>query len=73
MLWTQREVAATPDDSCTHLPPDDHADSEDGPNCGLQPSEADLQNEKLEEKRATGLNSKNSRGWRKIVRNFTPS
>lgn len=38
--------------------------------CGLQPSELDFAKRDAE---AKGLMCKNRRGWRKIVRNFTPS
>ena len=38
--------------------------------CGLQPSEADFAKRCVED---DGQVCKNRRGWRKIVRNFTPS
>ncbi len=42
----------------------------EGPDCGLQPSRADFLEEKAEESRGKVADS---RGWRKAVRNFTPS
>ncbi|MCJ1269684.1 Plasma membrane sulfite pump involved in sulfite metabolism [Lobaria immixta] len=44
--------------------------SDEGPGCGLQPSEAELHQEKAQESRGK---SKEERCWRKIIRNFTPS
>jgi hypothetical protein len=36
--------------------------------CGLQAIEADFESQKLAE-----INAKNSRGYRRLIRNFTPS
>ncbi|KAG0649381.1 Sulfite efflux pump SSU1 [Hyphodiscus hymeniophilus] len=41
-----------------------------GPDCGLQPTEADFHEEKIRE---SGGISKEQRNWRKLIRNFTPS
>ena len=43
---------------------------ESGPDCGLQPTEADLHEEKAVE---VERKSKDQYGWRRVVRNFTPS
>lgn len=45
-------------------------DPADGPECGLQPSEADFRKQKIEESYEL---PKEQRGWRKLIRNFTPS
>lgn len=49
---------------------DGEATNSKGPDCGLQPSRADFREEKPAE---SGEEVKDSRGWRRIVRNFTPS
>ena len=41
-----------------------------GLDCGLQPSESDLREDKVAE---VAKRSKDQYGWRKVVRNFTPS
>lgn len=41
-----------------------------GPDCGLQASEDDFRQEKAEEQLHR---TKEHRGWRKMIRNFTPS
>jgi len=38
--------------------------------CGLQPSADDFRDERAEEQRHR---TKEQRGWRKVIRNFTPS
>ncbi len=45
-------------------------DSEQEPDCGLQPSNAEFLEQKAEE---LIRNSSDQRGWRRVVRNFTPS
>lgn len=43
---------------------------ETGPDCGLQPDESGLRKEKAAE---VARKSKDKYGWRRVVRNFTPS
>lgn len=43
---------------------------ESGLNCGLQPTEADLRKEKVADVKRK---SKDQYGWRRVIRNFTPS
>lgn len=43
---------------------------ESGPDCGLQPTEADPREEQLAEEERK---SKDQYGWRRVIRNFTPS
>jgi hypothetical protein len=50
--------------------PLDCSDPIDGPECGLQLPEADFREQKIEESYDL---PKEQRGWRKLVRNFTPS
>jgi len=50
--------------------PNGAATNSEGPDCGLQPSKADFREEKANESRGK---VKDSWGWRKFVRNFTPS
>ncbi|KAH8817075.1 C4-dicarboxylate transporter/malic acid transport protein-like protein [Xylogone sp. PMI_703] len=51
-----------------HTP--NNSDTDIGPECGLQPSEADFREQ---QKREKCLSPKEQRGWRKLIRNFTPS
>ncbi len=50
--------------------PNGGATNSEGPHCGLQPSKADFREEKANESRGK---VKDSWGWRRIVRDFTPS
>ena len=54
----------------TSTPRTKDSDTETGPDCGLQASETDFRAEKAEE---LVKKTKESRGWRKVIRNFTPS
>lgn len=45
-------------------------DSGNGPGCGLQPSDDRFREQKAEE---SIEKTKEQRGWRKVIRNFTPS
>ncbi|KAL2038915.1 hypothetical protein N7G274_008255 [Stereocaulon virgatum] len=45
-------------------------DQDTGADCGLQPTEAELREQKAEELAGP---PKGQRGWRKVIRNFTPS
>lgn len=42
----------------------------DEPDCGLQPSEAEIRERKAHERIPV---TKEHRGWRRVIRNFTPS
>ncbi|RFU25517.1 hypothetical protein B7463_g10822, partial [Scytalidium lignicola] len=48
----------------------DISDMDIGPECGLQPSEADFREQEQFESK---LPPKEHRGWRRLIRNFTPS
>ena len=50
--------------------PPEYLRPELGPDCGLQPTEADLREE---QKAELERKSKDQYGWRRVVRNFTPS
>jgi hypothetical protein len=52
---------------------DGESTEHDEPNCGLQPSQAELAEIAAEEANIKNRVDKNRRGLRKIVRNFTPS
>lgn len=56
--------------SLSEKPVAEDVDCGTGADCGLQPSEAEFRGQKAEE--SVGKR-KEWRGWRKIVRNFTPS
>lgn len=45
-------------------------DSDKGPECGLQPSNAEFREQQTEE---SMRKTKEQKGWRKVIRNFTPS
>ncbi len=45
-------------------------DSDKGAECGLQPSNAEIREHQAEESMSK---TKEQRGWRKVIRNFTPS
>ena len=48
----------------------ENTDQDTGADCGLQPTEAELREQKAEELAGP---PKEQRGWRKVIRNFTPS
>lgn len=50
--------------------PTEHPSPESGFNCGLQPTEADLREEMVAD---VERKSKDQYGWRRVIRNFTPS
>ena len=54
----------------TSTPRTKDSDTVTGPDCGLQALETDFRAEKAEE---LAKKTKESTGWRKVIRNFTPS
>lgn len=52
-------------------PAAESSDTDVGPDCGLQPTDEDFREQK--EREGSLLPPKEQRGWRKVIRNFTPS
>ena len=61
---------ADPSQHSHRAPIAEDVDSDKGPDCGLQPSNAEFREQQAEEPMRK---IKDQRVWRKFIRNFTPS